>query len=282
MQSVAVRRWLLSAALIGMVTSFAVTSALAAEEPEPFIEVKVGALPIILSAPHGGKRELPGVAPRQGEGLAKVPGGFVVARDGGTEELAREVAAEIQRRYAKPPFVVINQTHRKFFDPNRPPKEAYESERAKLEYDNYHTALAAACRSTQQTFKRGLLLDLHGQGTSKVTVYRGTRNGQTVTLLRERFGEAAHTGPESLCALLKGRGWTVHPDPHDGKEQSGFTGGYIVQHYGSHQGFGIDAMQLEFGGDYRDAKARKETARVLVDAVTVYASLYLDVPVPAR
>lgn len=280
--SAASRSWRITV-VFGTLLGLCVSSSLpATEELESFIEVKQGALPIILSAPHGGQRDLPGVAPREGEGLAKVPGGFVVTRDSGTEELARAVADELQRRYDKSPFVVINRTHRKYFDPNRPPQEAYESEIAKREYDRYHAALADACRTTQQTFRRGLLLDLHGQATSKVTVYRGTRHGQTVALLRDRFGEEAHTGPESLCGLLKARGWTVHPDPHDGKEQAGFTGGYIVGHYGSHQGFGIDAMQLEFGADYRTAKARKETARVLVDAMTVYATRYLDLAAPAR
>ena len=74
----------------------------------------------------------------------------------------------------------------------------------------------------------------------------------------------------------------MHPDPHDGKEQSGFTGGYIVQTYGSHQGFGIDAIQLEFGADYRNAEARAKTAAALADALAEYAQRYLTVDLPQR
>lgn len=248
-----------------------------------YITTQAGQLPIILSAPHGGALPIPNVEPRAGEGLAKVPGGFVTARDTGTEELIRDVADALAQKFGKPPYLVAAKTHRKYADFNRPVELGLEDPDAKPVHDYYHQSLAKACREVQEEFRTGLLLDLHGQGSSEVTVFRGTKNGQTVALLRERFGEAAHTGPESLFGLLKARGWTVHPDPHDGKEQSGFTGGYIVQTYGSHQGYGIDAIQLEFGGDYRTPEARKKTAAVLADAVSEYAKRYLSVePVAAK
>ncbi len=66
------------------------------------------------------------------------------------------------------------------------------------------------------------------------------------------------------------------------KEQSGFTGGYIVQTYGSHKSQPIDAMQLEFGSQYRTSAARPQTAAVLADALADYASNYLAVDVPPR
>jgi hypothetical protein len=113
-------------------------------------------------------------------------------------------------------------------------------------------------------------------------VFRGTKNGQTVTLLRERFGEPAHTGEESLWGLLKAGGWKVHPDPHDGREQAGFTGGYIVQHYGGQQAYGIDAIQLEFGMDYRTAANRPKTAAVLADALAEFSKRYLTVEIVAK
>ncbi|MDZ4685693.1 MAG: hypothetical protein SH850_11560 [Planctomycetaceae bacterium] len=255
----------------------------AAVDVSQSVTVQIGQLPIILSAPHGGTLPIPDVeVPREGEGLAKVPGGFVTSRDTGTEELVKEVAAAIEKKFGKRPYVVAARTHRKFVDMNRPAEKAYEDPDAKPVYDFYHQSLAKACREVQQTFRTGLLLDLHGQGTAKDTVFRGTKHGQTVTLLRERFGEPAHTGDESLWGSLKSRGWKVHPDPHDGKEQSGFTGGYIVQTYGSHQGFGIDAIQLEFGADYRNAEARAKTAAALADALAEYAQRYLTVDLPQR
>jgi hypothetical protein len=93
--------------------------------------------------------------------------------------------------------------------------------------------------------------------------------------LRERFGESAHSGEESLFGVLHRLGWKVHPNPANGKEQSGFTGGYIVQSHGSHRPEGIDAVQLEFGAEYRDKMNRKKTADVLATAVKEYLDTYV-------
>ena len=246
------------------------------EEPSSFVRTQRGDLPIILSAPHGGKLDVPDVDIRKGENLPKGGSGFVADRDTGTEELAQQVASAIEKQFGKKPYFVIARSHRKYLDPNRPPEIAYEDADAKPVYDAFHSALRDACREVQQKFHKGLLLDIHGQGTAKDTVFRGTQNGKTVTLLRERFGEAAHVGETSLFGRLKTHGWKVHPDPFDGTEQSGFRGGYIVQTYGSHQGFGIDAIQLEFGADYRAQNAREKTATTLTNAVAEYAADFLD------
>lgn len=251
------------------------------EEPSRFVRTQVGELPIILSAPHGGKLDVPDVDIRKGEGLKTGGSGFVASRDTGTEELAEQVADSIAKRFGKKPYFVIACSHRKYLDPNRPPEIAYEDADAKPIYEAYHSALRNACRDVQKTFRKGLLLDLHGQGTAKDTVFRGTQNGKTVTLLRERFGETAHVGETSLFGRLKTHGWKVHPDPFDGREQSGFTGGYIVQTYGSHQGFGIDAIQLEFGADFRAKDVRVKTAATLTNAVADYSANFLDLQVSA-
>jgi N-formylglutamate amidohydrolase len=250
------------------------------DEPSRFVRTQAGELPIILSAPHGGKLDVPDVDVRKGEGLKTGARGFVVSRDTRTEELAQQVAAAMEKRFGRKPFFVIARSHRKYLDPNRPPEIAYEDSDAKPVYDAYHSALIDACRDVQKKFHKGLLLDIHGQGEAKDTVFRGTQNGKTVTLLRERFGEAAHIGESSLFGRLKTHGWKVHPDPFDGGEQSGFRGGYIVQTYGSHQGFGIDAIQLEFGADYRAKAAREKTAVTLTNAVADYAASYLDLKLP--
>lgn len=266
--------------LLLLSNSFAVISR--GEDSASFVRIQTGDLPIILSAPHGGKLDVPNVDVRKGEDLATGGSGFVVSRDTGTEELAQQVAAAIEKRFGKKPYFVIARSHRKYLDPNRPPEIAYEDADAKPVYDAYHSALSNSCREVQQKFHKGLLLDIHGQGTAKDTVFRGTQNGKAVTLLRERFGEAAHVGEASLFGRLKTHGWKVHPDPFDGSEQSGFRGGYIVQTHGSHQGFGIDAIQLEFGADYRATDQREQTAKTLADAVAEYAVSFLDIKVRAR
>jgi glutamine amidotransferase-like uncharacterized protein/N-formylglutamate amidohydrolase len=247
---------------------------------EPLVQIQSGDLPIILSAPHGGSLAIPEVDVRKGEGLPKANGsGFFTGRDGGTQELALQVAQAIEQRFGKKPYYVIAGAHRKYIDFNRPAEIAYEDPDAKATYDRYHDALAEACTAVQKKFQRGLLLDIHGQGSAKDTVFRGTHDGKTVKLLRERFGEQAHHGEESLFARLKAGGWKVHPDPLDGKEQNGFRGGYIVQTYGSHERFGIDAIQLEFGADFRrDTLQRQKTADVLAAAIADYAASFLGIP----
>lgn len=66
------------------------------EDPHPFVYRHAVSLPIILSAPHGGKLAIPGVPVRTGEGQVKAAGKFVASRDTGTEELAHAVSDAIE------------------------------------------------------------------------------------------------------------------------------------------------------------------------------------------
>jgi N-formylglutamate amidohydrolase len=162
---------------------------------------------------------------------------------------------------------------------------AYEDARVKPIYDHYHATLAEYCNEVTERFHGGILLDIHGQGSKRDTVFRGTKHGLTVSNLRDRFGELAHCGPKSLFGLLQSRGWTVHPadlsgKDFTGKEQAGFTGGYIVQTYGSHKAVPVDAIQLEFGAEYRVEGRRAHTAEVISDALAEYATTYLKLDIP--
>jgi N-formylglutamate amidohydrolase len=237
------------------------------------VAVQQGALPIILSAPHGGDKPIPGVPVRTGEGLVKGPSGFVTSRDSGTEQLCYEVAKAIEAKMGKKPYYVAARFHRKFLDPNRPGEIGYEHPLAKPVYQEYHETLARFCREVKKNHGRGLLLDIHGQASARDTVFRGTKNGKTVALLIERHGDKAHIGPKSFFGLMDAQKMKVFPTD-DSKERSGFTGGYIVQTYGS-KTFAIDAIQLEFGGDYRAKDNQKATAAKLATAVDAFARMYL-------
>lgn len=242
---------------------------------EELVLVERGMLPVMISAPHGGILRISGVPARKGEGMQPGPAGFFTGRDGGTEELAQEVVQAIEKKLGARPYSVISRAHRRYLDPNRPAEIAYEDDDAKPAYERYHANCRAHCDEIISKFRGGLFLDLHGQGSSSQTVFRGTGNGKTVSRLRERFGEESHTGDSSFFGILDTLGWRVYPKPYGGREQSGFTGGYIVQTYGSHRVEGIDAIQLEFGSEYRNEANRKETAAVLAEAVSRYLEIYV-------
>lgn len=242
---------------------------------EDLILVQQGNVPILITAPHGGKLAIAGVPPRKGIGLKIGADGFRVSRDTGTEELALLVAKELEQRLSGRPWLVISRVHRRYVDFNRPAQIAYEHEQAKVVYDSWHQNLRFAVNEIRREFHSGLLIDIHGQATSASTVYRGTGNGLTVRDLISRSGPEAHAGPGSLLGRLRQSGWKVHPDPLDGKEQEGFTGGHIVRSFGSHQPDGIDAVQLELGADFRLPAGQQRTAEQLATAIAEFAKQYL-------
>ncbi len=272
--AISVRLLLVSVIVIGIVASGSRPLA-AADEQESLIFVQAGELPIILSAPHGGRKTVHGIEPRTGETVPTRSGEFVVTRDLGTEELTTLIALGLERRLGKRPYVVTLLAHRKYLDPNRPAEVAYEAAPAKVVYDAYHAALNKFCREVQTKHRSGLLLDIHGQQTLPDAVARGSKHGKTVILLRERFGEAAHIGEASFFGRLRSAGLKVFPDPLNGQDHPKFTGGYIVQTYGSHQGFGLDAMQLEFGSELRSVENRPATADAVVDSIVRFCGDYL-------
>ena len=237
-----------------------------------FISVQKGDLPIIFSAPHGGVQAIPGVPERLGEGMKKGGAGFFAGRDENTELLAAAIARALESRLGKKPYFVIAKMHRKYVDANRPPEIAVEHPRAREVYDLYRGTLAQFCDDVQTRFGRGLLIDVHGQGSARDTVFRGTHNGATDAILVKLFGEKVHAGPQSLAGLLNARGIAMKPTDTSA-EAAGFTGGHIVQTYGKHDGIG--AVQFEFGMDFRAKEAIKSAAEKVADGVADFAKLYL-------
>ena len=240
----------------------------------PFVSVRKGNMPVVISAPHGGMLDLPGVPPRRGVGLPTGPNGFYTGRDPGTEELAAMIAVEVFLKTGKRPYLVAAKFHRRFVDANRPPDIAYESPKARPTYDAYHDTLAAFCKEVQKKHGRGLLLDVHNQASFPDSVVRGTRDGKTVALLRQRFGEKAHTGPDSLFGLLKKAGFKTHPAKLDGKEHPDFNGGHIVKTYGAGD-YGLDAVQLEFGWMLTTPASAPDTAAKVAAVIDQFHKLYL-------
>jgi N-formylglutamate amidohydrolase len=245
-------------------------------KPADLVTVQKGTLPIIISAPHGGHKKVPDVPERLGVGIAN----FATVLDGHTAELAAKFAAELEKQLRGKPWVVIARFERTYIDANRSPEQGYESEKAKPYYDAYHDPLVAACKAVKAKFGCGLLLDIHGQGVHEDSICRGTQNGKSVTLLKDRYGWAAVTGKKSILGQMERSGYHVLPKcdaDEKTKEEPKFNGGYMVNHYGSHTGYAIDAIQLEFGSRLRATgkEGYAKTAQDLADAVAIFYEEYL-------
>lgn len=231
-------------------------AAAAAPEPHPLVDVLPGALPLILSVPHDGTEPVPDVPERrQGERV----------RDLHTRPLAEAAAARLAQRLGQRPVLVAARFGRRWIDANRAEAEALESPAALPAYRAYHGALAAHVARLAAAGP-ALLIDVHGQAAVPGAVLRGTRNGQTVRALRQRAGDEALHGPDSLAVRLQAHGLPVQPTPGDASagEDPRYLGGHIVAQYGSHRAGGIDAIQLEFG---RALRERADTGTVLGDAL---------------
>lgn len=231
-----------------------------------------GELPIILTAPHGGRGGIPGTPARVGKGAFR----FNPKSDFNTDVVTEKLADALERKLGRRPYVVIARFHRKFVDANRQAKDAYEAVAAKEAYDAYHTAIDSARKEVQTGWGHGVMLDIHGQSFLPRAVLRGTVNGKTASHLVSRFGRAALIGKTSLFGQLAKQGFTVVPPVgSDAPETRNYNGGYSVITHGSGSGDAVDAIQLELGREYRASDTVSDTAEKLANAVAAFADKYL-------
>ena len=236
------------------------------------ITIEPGTIPVIISAPHGGSLPLTGIPERYGGDNVSQ---FTTVRDVNTDLLAQRLATALEKRLGGKPYIVIAHFSRKYVDANRPANGAFESAGAKPVYEAYHAALAKACKEVKAKHGAGLLIDVHGQAVQRDAIFRGTLNGKSTKLLTERFGPQAITGPLGFQGLLEARGYTMLPPAKSEEKETKFTGGYIVQTYGSHTAYGIDAIQMEFGGNYSNRNKLDQTSSDIAEVVVEYLKRYV-------
>jgi N-formylglutamate amidohydrolase len=255
--------------------------------PADLVLVQQGTLPIILTAPHGGREAIPGVAPRTAEDKGKVEasrrwGGFDKRHDVNTDVLAQDIAAEIEKLTGKKPYVVMAKFERKYIDANRPPEIGLDDPKARPYYDYYHSSIRSFIDDVLGKYSAGLLIDVHGQGKDREVLMRGTRNGRTITELLKRAGVPAVTGSNGVFGQLEANGFKVFPGndvpPAGTSENAGYKGGYTVSIYGSHIADGIDAVQMEFGGKYLAKAVLDKSARNAARAIAAFHEAYLKEP----
>lgn len=274
-----IRFWISGIALV-----FAMNGVLfaqpAPQPPASYFTVIKGDVPILLTAPHGGTLSYP-FSPRS------CTDGQTCSSDVNTRLLAPRASDDFFALTGKRPYVVIAQGDRKFIDLNRDnsggtPNDAYEDPLAEPYYNFYHDTIQGFINDIRAEFGRGLLLDIHGQSTVPDAILRGTKNGLTTTEVLGKVGPASLNGPNSIFGSLDELGYSVDPNvatPFLSQvENPSFNGGFTVQNYGSHQSTGIDAIQIEFGIDFRGGSGDSEwiqTAADLAIAMNNYHEAYL-------
>jgi N-formylglutamate amidohydrolase len=253
--------------------------------PEDLVLVRRGTLPIILTAPHGGRLDIPGAPERNVKDSAVAAasrkwGGAVATADTNTDVLATRIADGVEKLTGRAPYLVVAKFKRKYIDANRPAALAYAGPPAAPYYELYHRTIRGFVDEVRQTHPAGLLLDVHGQAKNPDVIMRGTVNGDTVTRLVRRAGVESLTGPAGLFGQLEARGFNVFPSNRlslwHGSEDAGFNGGYTVRTYGSQNAGGIDAVQLEFGTRYWKKDALDRSADDAARAIVAFYKAYLE------
>jgi hypothetical protein len=261
-----------------------------------YVEFRAGGLPIIVSVPHGGSLE-PAAIPNRTSGTT--------VTDMATEELARAVAAALQARTDREPFLVICRLKRSKIDVNRDIGEgAQGNSDAELAWSEYHAFLDAARAMAAGRHGRALVVDLHGHGHAKPRVEIGYLLGadelnrpnadlddpararqSSIRTLAAESGlpfSALLRGTASLGGLLERAGYAAVPGPETPGPGADpyFGGGYTTRRHGSADGGPVSAVQLEtpYPGLRDSAAARSRFAASLADALMAFLSAHARKP----
>jgi N-formylglutamate amidohydrolase len=228
-----------------------------------------GDFPLILTNEHGADRThiIQGIPERTGVGADnRKINRFVRATDHYTDQITLGIAAEIERLIGLKPYVLIAKLNRAQIDFNRPAKLAYERPELKPCYDDFHGEMNSLVKQVKQQWKYAYLLDIHGQSKFPNHLIRGTRNGLSLSQLRQREGEGAYRSDKGLFGLLKAKGYLVLP--RDGTQETVYKGGYMLKTYGSQHEWGVDAVQIEIGRSLRnDSSEREIIAKDIAEAL---------------
>ena len=233
---------------------------------DSLISFAKGTIPVLITAPHGGNEQPSGVEKRVGTDMAgnKVES-FNITKDSWTKDIAEDIQSKYIQKYGGVPYIVTAKFHRKYIDANRPEHQAFESESARIHYDSYHNKISEYIADIKQKFGQGIMLDIHGQAQKPNEIIRGTRNGISVKNLVSSYGWNAIVGDNGFFGLLEDQGFTVEPsNTHiptatDPTPEGSLSGGTSVKFNGSHNIFGLDAIQFEIGSDIRFSESLRNT-----------------------
>jgi len=265
------------------------------------VEYVAGDLPLVLTAPHGGRLRPASLADRKDGSLEM---------DANTQELARALAAAVHARTGAHLHLVASLLHRVKLDPNREIKEAAQGDPgAELAWREFHAAVAGALAAAVARHGFAFLVDLHGHshpiarlelgyglstaqlnvadaafdrsGVIAVSTFRdlhARRGGSAATLLR---------GPRSLGALFAAQGYDVVPSPAAPQPGNNpyFSGSYIVRHHtAAPHAAAVSGLQIEcHRNGVRDTEEnRAKFARAAADILLTFLQENYAYPAPKK
>lgn len=121
-----------------------------------YIEYIPGNLPIVISAPHGGKIVASDLVTRSGCGTNE--------EDNNTDILIREIQKQCYAQTGGYPHIIINNLSRSKLDPNRIESVATCNNSGTVQYFTaYHNFIDIATAQVTMDYGKGLYIDLHGQ-----------------------------------------------------------------------------------------------------------------------
>ena len=258
-----------------------------------YIKYYQGNAPLILCAAHGGDEK-----PKEIKTRTK----GVFHKDDYTYELTELIIKEFYKQTKLTPYAVIADISRTKVDLNREKKEAYEDEKASIPYNEFHDFIKNSRKEIEESFSKGLYIDIHGQSHPKGHLEFGylldnsilkqndfalnkkenMENSSIATLSnfsKESFVDQLR-GLHSMGSLMTRQGYDSVPSikvPYasDGKY---FSGAYGTVSYGSLHGGNISGIQVEF--PYKNARDtienREKCAKAFVESLLTFIKIHLD------
>ncbi|CAI8256498.1 MAG: Uncharacterised protein [Flavobacteriaceae bacterium] len=264
---------------------------------DAFVEFREGNIPLILVAAHGGDLKPNWINDRDCPGSKRL-------QDQYTLGIALQLEKELQELGFQP-YMILAKIHRIKIDLNRSLSTSVcDDTTTNSLWRLFHEKITAYSSSIENTFGRGLLIDIHGQSHPIQRIELGyLLNGEDLRTLQEnpeQFSSASvsirqalenHpqnmeledllTGPRALGTLLEEAGFPSVPSASDTAPAPGdlfFSGGHNTQTHGSRDQGMIDAIQLELNREgLRNESANRQRfserfANILVEYLEAHYS----------
>lgn len=263
---------------------------------DDWLEVRVGDLPLVISAPHGGSIAPSAIPNRSCPNITTVT-------DLRTSELAVAVEDRLRSELGATPTLVVAHIRRTKVDLNRDRDEATcGNARMGEVWAEYHQYIETALARAIDQFGYAIYIDLHGHGHEKQRLELGySRSKASIRTSHEDAAEAERlgrgsslrnlialsglsfqdllTGDNAFGTLIHAAGAPTVPsqqDPFPLESDPYFTGGYNTTRYTATRYSRVFGWQIETNRDMRStgsdggAAARRAFAEAFADAYRDY------------